>query len=243
MNCDSFSKPQMKIPKVGFELTTTLRLFHQRGEKDVGYSKPFRQLEFTSALEAELELPSDESLSIEFVNALNYTGQAAMADVSIEHFNEAMQYLVFRPEKSNTRITKEGVIAAVERCSIVHAVYEVIASADDVNKLAALAIGDGGFEDMYKEGVNKHATWCFRARNYGELAMSDVGKEKRYSSRARSMKMEKEGLKALTDLLLRFGGKVDLLEPDCKIYIFDGLENTRKVLSRRLAVGPKVRKI
>ena len=61
------------------------------------------------------------------------------------------------------------------------------------------------------------------------------------------MKLEKDGLTALKDLLIKFGGKVDLENPDCKIYIFDGLQDvidgeldTRKILARRIAVGPKV---
>jgi tRNA G10 N-methylase Trm11 len=75
------------------------------------------------------------------------------------------------------------------------------------------------------------------------LATSDeadtAGKEKRYSSNARSMKLEQEGLKALTELLIKFGGKVDLLNPDCKVYIFDGFVGNKKVLARRIAVGPR----
>jgi hypothetical protein len=209
-----------------------------RGEIDIGYSKPFRQLEFLGALEAECNLSSDLSLSIGFANALDYTGEDVMPD--IEHFNEAMQYISFDPIPG-IEIQRDAVIKAAERCSLVHALYEVIAVADHVNELASLAIIDGAFDDMYKGGPNGNSTWCFRARNYRDLAASDIGKEKRYGASARSMTLEKDGLKALTDLLIRFGGKVNLLEPECKIYIFDGLEGTKKVLARVLAVGPKVR--
>lgn len=219
-------------------------LLHWRGEKDVGYSKPFRHLEFTAALEAESEV---SHLVLDYKNALKYTGQAEMADVSIEHFNEAMQYVSLRNGSSpSAEITRDAIIAAVNRSSLLHACYEVIASADDINDLASIAIQDGGFEDMYRGGINEKSSWCFRARNYGDLdtSLDNDGKEKRYSSRARSMKMEKEGLKALTELLLKFGGKVDLLNPDCKIYIFDGLEGQNKmVLARRIAVGPRTSSI
>lgn len=220
-------------------------LIHWRGEKDVGYSKPFRHLEFTSALEAEMKVSSENKVVLDFKNALNYTGQAVMADVSKEHFNEAMQYASLSNDSSkDAKVTREALISAVERSSLVHACYEVIASSDDINELADIAITDGGFEDLYKENINGRSTWCFRARNYRDLASSadgetGIGKEKRYSSRARSMKMEREGLKALTELLQKFGGKVDLLNPDVKIYIFDGLENNNKVLARRMAVGPR----
>jgi len=217
-------------------------VIHWRGEKESGYSKPFRQLEFVSALEAEVGRSYRHPLLLKFTNALNYTGQAEMADVNIEHFNEAMQYLEFVSDDDlTTPITKEDVIRAGERCSLVHAVYEVIASAEDIQELAPLAIEDGGFEDMYKGQENQKMTWCFRARNYRDPNTSDAGREKRYSSRARSMGLEKAGLTALKELLLKFGGKVDLLEPECKIYLFDGLTAHSKTLARRISTGPRVR--
>jgi hypothetical protein len=58
------------------------------------------------------------------------------------------------------------------------------------------------------------------------------------------MKLETKGLNALKDLLIQFGGKVDLKNPQVKVYIFDGLQessNARKILARRIADGPKVR--
>eukprot|EP00980_Cylindrotheca_fusiformis_P028622 scaffold22620_cov131-Cylindrotheca_fusiformis.AAC.17 len=221
-------------------------LIHWRGEKDVGYSKPFRHLEFTSSLLAELEVSSSENEEslFTFRNALNYAGQAAMADVSKESFNEAMQYFSISEHLStDAMLTRDAIISAVQRSSLVHACYEVIASAENIKDLAQLAIEDGGFADLYKGGSNEGFTWCFRARNYGEMAdptaVPVAGKVKRFSSSARSMKLEGEGLKALTALLIKFGGKVNLLNPDCKVYIFDGLVGGKKVLARRISVGPR----
>lgn len=219
-------------------------LIHWRGEKDVGYSKPFRQLEFTSSLLAELQASYQNETMLHFQNALNYDGQAAMADVSKEHFNEAMQYVSISEDVStDIVVTRDAIVSAVERSSLVHSCYEVIARAEHINDLAQLAMDDSGFADMYNGGSNEAFTWCFRARNYGEPPSSNeddtAGKEKRYSSSARSMKLEQEGLKALTDLLIKFGGKVDLLNPDCKVYIFDGLVGNEKVLARRIATGPR----
>ena len=249
-------------------------LIHWRGEKDVGYSKPFRRLEFQNALSAELESqtaptpPTPKSNSsaseatgfkveiggtiMQFKNALNYTGNETMTDSLIEHFNEAMQFVSFSSDKSNTpAVTKDMVIRAVERCSLVHALYEIVASSDELDDLAELAIQDGCFSDLYKGGANEKATWCFRARMYSASELPDnssnKGRGKRYSSRTRSMKIERDGLKALKDLLIQFGGNVNLEDPDCKIYIFDGLEDkidgalvSQKVLARRIATGPKV---
>lgn len=226
-------------------------LIHWRGEKDSGYSKPFRHLEFTSALEAELGISpepirkeGDPIVGVEFENALHYTGEAEMADVNIEHFNEAMQYVSVSlspvtHSESESRL-EDAILRAVERCSLVHAIYKIVASSETMDDLAELAIADGGFSDLYQGGPNQDQTWCFRARNYKDPHTSDVGREKRYGSRARSMALEKAGLKALTDLLIKFGGKVNLLEPDCKIYIFDGLLGKGKILARRMASGPKV---
>jgi len=60
------------------------------------------------------------------------------------------------------------------------------------------------------------------------------------------MKKEQDGLRALKKLLVQFHGKVDLDRPDCKIYVFDGIENRRiglggkqKILARRIAKGLK----
>ena len=251
------------------DLSTRKFLVHWRGEKDAGYSKPFRQLEFQNALAAELEslsifsgsisdhdaskpdyLKGEIAPNVHFKNALNYTGNESMTDMNIEHFNEAMQFLSISKEIA-AAISKETLIRAVERCSLIHALYEVVSSSDKLEDLAELAIRDGGFSDLYKGGANDKATWCFRARMYSESGLpedgSNKGRGKRYSSRTRSMKIERDGLRALKDLLILFGGKVDLEDPDCKIYIFDGLEDSingvlvpRKILARRIAAGPKV---
>jgi hypothetical protein len=230
-------------------------LIHWRGEKDAGYSKPFRQLEFQSALAAQRH-DSQSGEAVTFVNALNYTGHEFMPEGSIEHFNEAMQYLsIMRSDNGGeikSSLFRQSVVEAASRCSLVHALYEVIAQSDDLDNLAELAIQDGGFSDMYKGEINEGMTWCFRARNYvGDLTRKDNtsdqgttrGRVKRYGSTARSMGLEERGLTALTPLLIKLGGKVDLLNPQIKIYIFDGLQengNPQKILARRIAIGPKV---
>ena len=166
--------------------------------------------------------------------ALNYTG-SEMVDKDVEHFNDAMQYVILDSRYPGQR---DALLAAVARCSLVHALYEVIAIGDTYDELAPQAILNGGFQDMYRGGTNENMTWCFRVRSYGDLA--DVEKAKRYGARSRSMSLEKGGLNALKELLIRFGGKVDLHNPDCKIYVFDGLHGNKKVLSRRIASGPVV---
>ena len=243
------------------DISTKKFLIHWRGEKDVGYSKPFRRLEFENALAAEIESRTvSETTSalksylpvIKFENALNYTGNETMTDMNIEHFNEAMQFVSFsRVESISSAVLKDTIVRAIERCSLVHAFYEIVASSTTLDDLAELAIRDGGFSDLYKGGTNEKATWCFRARMYSASEAPEnrlaKGRGKRYSSRTRSMKIERDGLQALKDLLILFGGKVNLENPDCKVYIFDGLEDeingarvAKKILTRRIASGPKV---
>jgi len=106
-------------------------------------------------------------------------------------------------------------------------------------------------EDMQSGKENQNATWCVRVRHYGEI--SGTKKEKRHGERARSMASERVALKALTPLLLTFGGGVDLVNPDCKLYVFDGVRtlwgsssnnnNNNKILARRIAVGPRISSI
>ena len=207
-----------------------------RGERDAGYSKRFRHIEFEGALAAALNVTQQPTL--EFVNALNYTGEEPLPACRIEHFNEAMQYISL--PQDDKLVTREGILEAVERCSLVHAAYEVVASAETLKDLPELGEADGGFEDMYVGGPNEKMTWSFRVRSFGNESSSET-KDKRYGENARSMEMEREGLNILKPLLIKLGGKVNLRNPDCQVYLFDGLENTKKVLTRRIAEGPKVR--
>jgi len=55
------------------------------------------------------------------------------------------------------------------------------------------------------------------------------------------MQEEKKALLAPVEpLLLKFGGRVDLNNPDCFVYFFNGMNSKNTVLARRLAKGPPV---
>lgn len=216
-------------------------LVHWVGEADEGYSIQFRHTEFEGALSAILGGPNEhDTLSIQYRDALNYKGSADMSTAAttamLACYNQAMQYVTL-PDY----VPRQAIVEAVERCSLVHALYDVVAEAETYADLAALTMTSDAFDDMKRGSgqANENCTWCLRARYYGEISGST--KQNRSGARARSMKVEKVVLSALEPLLLEFGGRVNLEEPDCKIYAFDGLECAGgKVLAREIASGPRV---
>jgi hypothetical protein len=192
-----------------------------------------RHIEFLGALSSVLPLAM-EGLVV-FTDALNYDATVAMPDSKIISFNSAMQFV----ELAHDDLT-DSFVKAAQRCSLVHAIYTVVAEGDTYSFLSNAALENGGFNDIVEGGSHKNATWCLRARHYGN--QSTEKKAKRYAARSRSMKLEREALEALAPLLIKFGGSVNLQNPDCKIYVFDGLLGKKKVLARRLATGPQVRR-
>ena len=200
----------------------------------------FRHLEFCGALSAvaNIESPLEHVMEtvVNFEDALDYSGQAYMSEFKRVRFNNAMQYLSF-----SIPFSREVLIQTVQRCSLIHALYEVVSEGTTYEELSENAIQDGGLDDMTSGQENGDSSWCLRVRHYGET--SGETKQRRYGDRTRSMTMEREALRILTPLLLRFGGKVDLNKPDVKIYIFDGMKKNHTVLVRRLVLGARVSSI
>ena len=207
-----------------------------------GYSFHFRQPEFLGALAATIDHPLENKSPIHFENALKYDGTAYMSEIKLRGFDGAMQYLTISEDCGAERslFSLKAFISAVSRCSLIHNVYEVVAEGDDYNELSVEAEKVRGFQDMYKGAGNENNTWAVRVRHFGDEA--GAKKERRHGARARSLTMEKEALLALKPLLLKFGGGVDLKQPDCKIYVMDGLgvEEKKKVLARKIASGRRV---
>jgi 16S rRNA G966 N2-methylase RsmD len=277
-------------------------LIHWKGEGTEGSTLQFRHVEFQGALQAVLlannhaALVEDDDYSISFANALEYSGEAEMPYHKRIRFNSAMQHLQFhyRHENGNDGISSiplDLIIQAVQRCSLIHAMYQIIASVPAQEPYAALSDcalqqdGGGLLNSMRRGNAEEHATWCVRVRYYGgdtdDSNNHDTGdsssssssndlsdshraekrrkREKRHGERTRSLSLERRALQALKPLLLTFGGGVDLQNPDCKLYIMDGLvqrlkkedhssdrENEQqqqqqvKILARRMAMGPRV---
>ena len=208
----------------------------RRGEDGDSFGSHFRQTELQGALAAELQIPFGD-VSLVLSNALQYAGVELInkPQKNVESFNSALQY-VHQPQ-----YTRGTYIKAIERCSLAHALYEIDVEGDNFQSLADAAAKSDGFDDMKRGKENEHFSWCVRVRHFGESsgAKQDL---LRYGGRTRSVTKEKEACLALRPMLIQFGGKVDLKQPDVKIYVFDGLfqDSERVVLTRRLANGPQV---
>jgi Putative RNA methylase family UPF0020 len=209
-------------------------LIHWRGEDVEGYSMQFRHVEFKSAVAAVLGTDSND-IEVRFENALNYTGTNLRSALKINGYNQAMQYL-FLPNAISASVC----IQAARRCSLVHAIYEIVAetgttgsedgSAKSYDELATIAFQNDAFSDMQVGERNANQTWSLRVRRYGVDGASEDGvesvlssKDRRYGERTRSITLERQALTALTPVIRNIGGSVNLHKPDCKIYVFDGL--------------------
>eukprot|EP00934_Nitzschia_sp_Nitz4_P001066 Nitzschia sp. Nitz4//scaffold20_size174350//138500//139891//NITZ4_002123-RA/size174350-snap-gene-0.252-mRNA-1//-1//CDS//3329541872//1066//frame0 len=216
-------------------------LLHWRGEKGLGYSKPFRQLEFTAAFHAE----SDEAIPLEFVDALNFTGKIPKSS-SLEDYNESMQYLRF-PTLSDADVSQlqSTLIRAAERCSLVHALHQILARSNQMNEkglaeLCQQALDHRVLENMYPGGERQNETWCLRARSFHPDTMPDTKHESRYGHKKKhSLRLERQAIQGLLPLMKELKGPVDLTNAQCTLYMLDGLVDFPRVLVRQLATGPK----
>uniref|UniRef100_A0A7S2YLU9 Ribosomal RNA large subunit methyltransferase K/L-like methyltransferase domain-containing protein n=1 Tax=Entomoneis paludosa TaxID=265537 RepID=A0A7S2YLU9_9STRA len=172
-----------------------------------------------------------------------------MPEEKVSEFNEAMQYVrVLRDVTTSDEITQLDFVRATQRCSLVHALYQVVSRSDSYEGLSEVALQNGNMIDMQPGKENQNATWCFRVRHYGQA--SGTKKQKRHGDRTRSVSQERIALKEMTPLFMTFGGAVDLENPDCKLYVFDGVkpipeqkQEDTKILTRQIATGPQIYRI
>ena len=224
----SFITTTTTTTKTTTNTTTPQILIHWKGEFEKNYSVPFRQLEFLNALAAVLQVT--ETPKLDFINALDCHPDLLFGQEQVQLYNEAMQYIIY----NETQIPRQAMYKATQRCSLVHAMYQIVAMGKDHEELTNKALLDSGdsFADLQQQNGNT-TSWCVRARNYGPDTLG------RHSHKARSMSLEQKILVTLTPLLSTFTGPVNLSHPDAKIYVFDGLlGDSPTVLARRAAVGP-----
>jgi tRNA G10 N-methylase Trm11 len=147
-------------------------------------------------------LPDDVLVSFE--NALSYTGphEDRVSAVKRARYDQAMQFVRFHDESIRRAMTRELLSQAVERCSLIHTMYEVVADSSPppseaaepimeigiggdnphrqrcrYDDLTRNALANGAFADMRVDGENERASWCLRVRQYGDLDHDDTENE------------------------------------------------------------------
>mmetsp|Transcript_25761 Transcript_25761/g.53815 ORF Transcript_25761/g.53815 Transcript_25761/m.53815 type:complete len:556 (-) Transcript_25761:190-1857(-) len=266
----------------------TRYLIHWRGEHKEKYSGSFRHWEFLSSLSATIADSSGMCASVVFnhlndramfTNAFTYNprrnGQQLPASVSlcqVEMYNQALQYVNFTTDSSGTNssricneITSENILSATARCSLIHATFLVLADGTSYPELVERSLLSRIIEDTMQEYGAKATTKTWRVRRH-EFSFVDDDNNPRFGKEStRSVTKERGVLPHLEPILTQFGGKVDLKDPDCDIYLFEGLSDNEegidylkvssrhslfKILCRKLtqgashsAMAPKTRRM
>ena len=205
-----------------------------RGESAAGYSFQFRHRELTNSIAAAFGLRDTPTLS--YNGMLKYDGERELSERELKGIEGAMEFI---SNADGSPISKQWLIQATERTSLMRECYEVVAKADTYDELARLALESGALDDVLSGGENQDATWRLRLRQYGSTSTNDKGR--RYGKNARSpITAEKQAIQAMADLFIKFKGQVDLTNPDCPLYVFQGTKERKIVLARTIAKGPKI---
>lgn len=154
----------------------------------------------------------------------------------------AMQY-IHTNSKGNESLSKETMIEVIRRSCLVRDVYEIIAIGDTYQDLASNALQRlKGIElnmnadsdpSSYSLSLLSQAredesnvSWCVRSRQYGLEDSVDIKKATQYGkNKTSSMTREKEVIISMGELLQTFKGPVRLQNPECALYVFEGLKN------------------
>ena len=143
---------------------------------------------------------------------------------------------------------------AIKRCSLVRVAFRIAAASRTYEGLAVGAMRNGSFLDLTTttendgNGDNEDdrgivavppPTWSIRLRRYGIPRNDDNAsnnddddgqrrpklRRARFGKNARSPLREERGaILSMANLVRSFGGKVDLANPECGIYILEGLK-------------------
>lgn len=180
-----------------------------------------------------------------FTNAFSYDPRRARSLLpptvslcQVEMYNNALQYLDI---KCDAGLTTESIKRATERCSLIHSTYILLAQSSSYAKLVDKSLRSKTFKDMI-QSYGAVSTWRLR-RHESSFAVDDdnprFGK-----SGTRSVLKERAALAQLEPLFAQLRGRVDLQNPECDIYLLEGLSSTTetsstliKILTRRLVEG------
>lgn len=188
-------------------------------------------------------------------------------------YESAMQYMIVQETNDScdsipNLASQPGLLTnliknTVERCSLVRTMLDIVADGATYEDAAKRALENGSFADMMENGINANSTWSIRLRRYTSESVDSIETDQptlnstkknpqyqaRYGKNVRSsLKDEKKAIMDMTELVQLLQGKVNLKEPDCKIYLLEGLksyqeESSRVLLARVIANGPKVSSI
>ncbi|KAL3805897.1 hypothetical protein HJC23_007858 [Cyclotella cryptica] len=247
-------------------------LIYWRGEHKEGYSQTFRHWEFLSALTATIadrHRTVNASQAYQLLQEATSFSNAFSFDPTKRHgldlmtslhqaklFNEALQFLSFSNDSCSIQsmITPEIVAHATKRCALIHSSYQVVADGMDYSELVDRSLKSRAFEAMFSGHSHSNTattnstskSWSVRRQEYSFAGNND---EPRFGKRTtRSPSKEKVALLALKPLLEKFGGTVDLKNPECQICLMEGLcdnkfhvkeEKLYKILGVKLASGAK----
>lgn len=215
-----------------------------------------------------------DGIQFDFRDALTYQGPVYHPDTvqndademtgepipesQVAAYESGMQYLkVNFPHTDDDAYTTDALNQilqyTIQRCSLVRNGFLLVASGNSYEELAVKALDYGSFNDIMEGGSNQDATWSIRLRRYGpgDESASEDGKKRstkqaRYGKNVRSpLTDERNAIFAMKDMVELFHGRVNLSNPDCKIYLFDGLksaaaDDSTKCLARAIGKGPKV---
>ena len=243
-----------------------------RGEGTKGYSLQFRHLELNNAhvacrdhrIGVELELDGSDGASQQM--DLEFQGATPMVDEQDDLYG-AMQYVHFPTRidtNENTRTCRgsdvdldaEAFVNASKRSSLLREIYSVVSTGESFEELAAGALesNDKMLSEL-RSNPDSDLSWCVRLRQYGEStitiasaststsASESKGANRFGRSKRSSMKREKEAIIAMEPFLDKLHGRVQLKNPDCALYVFEGLNHVNKVLVRKLASGATTQSI
>lgn len=182
----------------------------------------------------------------------------AMQYVQFIHTTQQSTQAVPAETPEQIQLIDEGQIfqEATKRCGLVREIYSIIAVGDSYEQLAHEALkspsktvisrlmkkqdadattssrSSSGSMAQNDTASTKSLSWCVRFREYDNQGSKRFGVSKRSS-----MKKERQVIDGLKPLLQEFRGPVRLKDPDCTLYVFQGLTGSNLLLVEKVASG------
>ena len=193
-----------------------------------GYSHSFRHLEFTSSLSNIIDDHNNKS-SIKKYKLPKICFSDATKPSEHDKSDQLLQYMTIK-EENNDKIPLELYIQASKRSCLVRNLFEIIAIGNAYEEFNNNTDIHDAFHDMMPGGRNENASWRLKIVNATTSSMD-------HNVLLSSSRNERKLTEKMTLLFLKFGGKVDLKNPDCVVYALEGFIGTKKVLARLVAEG------